>query len=114
MMFSQKSTSEVGKFSLWPGACLHPPASPRYHNSPLTISESSSTYNLEGLEPNTHYHVRSRSRNKAGLSDASNIIYLHTHSLNAYPRLGSISASGGLAGRQRTIFTILTAVALLR
>ena len=71
-------------------------------------------YNLEGLEPNTHYHVRSLSRNKAGLSEASNIIYLHTHSLNAYPRLGSISASGGLAGRQRTIFTILTAVALLR
>lgn len=113
MMFSQKSTLEVGKFSLWPGPCLHPPASQRYHNSPLSISESSSTYNLEGLEPNTHYHVRSRSRNKAGLSDASNIIYLHTHSLNAYPRLGSMSGSEALAG-VRTVMTILLTVTLLR
>ena len=72
-------------------------------------------YNLEGLEPNTHYHVRSLSRNKAGLSEASNIIYLHTHSLNAYPRLGSISASPGLvAASQRTIVSILAVACLLR
>ena len=42
------------------------------------ISDTSSVYNLDGLEHNTFYHVRARSRNKAGLSDASNIIYLHT------------------------------------
>lgn len=47
-----------------------------------------SHYNLEGLKPNTFYHVRSKSRNKAGLSDASNIIYLHTSGLNAIPRIG--------------------------
>ena len=71
-------------------------------------------YNLEGLEANTHYHVRSLSRNKAGLSEASNIIYLHTHSLNAYPRLGSISGSPALPPSQRTILAILAAAALLR
>ena len=71
-------------------------------------------YNLEGLEPNTHYHVRSLSRNKAGLSDASNIIYLHTHSLNAYPRLGSMSGSPGQVGSERTIIIILAAASLLR
>jgi len=49
---------------------------------------ASSIYNLDGLEHDTFYHVRARSRNKAGLSDASNIIYLHTTGLNAYPRLG--------------------------
>ena len=75
--------------------------------------EPSGIYNLEGLEPNTHYHVRSLSRNKAGLSDASNIIYLHTHSLNAYPRLGSISGSEGLTSPQRTIITILVTLTLL-
>ena len=31
------------------------------------ISAKSSIYNLEGLKPNTFYHVRSKSRNKAGL-----------------------------------------------
>lgn len=75
--------------------------------------EPRSIYNLEGLEPNTHYHVRSLSRNKAGLSDASNIIYLHTHSLNAYPRLGSMSSTESLAGTQRTLIILLAALTFL-
>ena len=54
----------------------------------LHFSAKDSHYNLEGLKPNTFYHVRSKSRNKAGLSDASNIIYLHTSGLNAIPRIG--------------------------
>ena len=37
-----------------------------------------SVYLLDGLKHNSYYHVRARSRNKAGLSDASNIIYLQT------------------------------------
>ena len=76
--------------------------------------EPSGIYNLEGLEPNTHYHVRSLSRNKAGLSDASNIIYLHTHSLNAYPRLGSISCSESSGSSERTLLTLLAALSLCR
>ena len=52
------------------------------------ISDKKNVYNLDGLHHNTFYHVRAKSRNKAGLSDASNIIYLHTTGLNAYPRLG--------------------------
>ena len=63
------------------------------------VSAKSSIYNLEGLKPNTFYHVRSKSRNKAGLSDASNIIYLHTTGLNAFPRLGIT----GSAQRGRTL-----------
>jgi len=61
----------------------------------------SSIYTLEGLKPNSFYHVRSKSRNKAGLSDASNIIYLHTTGLNAFPRLGL--ASCGVRSSVRTI-----------
>jgi len=52
------------------------------------ILDKKNVYNLDGLHHNTFYHVRAKSRNKAGLSDASNIIYLHTTGLNAYPRLG--------------------------
>jgi len=57
--------------------------------------DKKNVYNLDGLHHNTFYHVRAMSRNKAGLSDASNIIYLHTTGLNAYPRLqmGSGEAS---------------------
>lgn len=66
----------------------------------------SSIYNLEGLKPNTFYHVRSKSRNKAGLSDASNIIYLHTTGLNAFPRLGI--TGGGQGGRTLHIGVIMT------
>ena len=53
------------------------------------------------MKPNSFYHVRSKSRNKAGLSDASNIIYLHTTGLNAFPRLGL--ASSGVRSSERTI-----------
>jgi len=67
-----------------------------------------SIYNLDGLEHDTFYHVRARSRNKAGLSDASNIIYLHTTGLNAYPRLG-ISGSQ----RKRLPELVLIVVMLL-
>lgn len=70
------------------------------------ISAKSSIYNLEGLKPNTFYHVRSKSRNKAGLSDASNIIYLHTTGLNAFPRLGI--TGGGQGGRTLHIGVIMT------
>lgn len=52
-----------------------------------------SIYNLESLNHNTFYHVRAKSRNKAGLSDASNIIYLQTNGLNAFPRLGLSSGA---------------------
>ena len=52
------------------------------------IADRKNIYNLDGLLHDTFYHVRAKSRNKAGLSDASNIIYLHTTGLNAYPRLG--------------------------
>jgi len=52
------------------------------------VLDKANVYNLDGLHHNTFYHVRAKSRNKAGLSDASNIIYLHTTGLNAYPRLG--------------------------
>lgn len=74
-------------------------------NFPL---DTSSVYNLDGLEHNTFYHVRARSRNKAGLSDASNIIYLHTTGLSAYPRLGMSSA-----GRESSSLALLAAVLTL-
>jgi len=41
--------------------------------------ESSGLYNIPGLSQQTFYHVRALSRNKAGLSDPSNIIYLKTN-----------------------------------
>lgn len=73
------------------------------------VSAKSSIYNLEGLKPNTFYHVRSKSRNKAGLSDASNIIYLHTTGLNAFPRLGIT----GSAQRGRTLQLSVVMASLL-
>ena len=75
------------------------------------VSAKSSIYNLEGLKPNTFYHVRSKSRNKAGLSDASNIIYLHTTGLNAFPRLGI--TGGGQRGRTLHIGVITASILAL-
>ena len=70
----------------------------------ILISDKKNVYNLDGLHHNTFYHVRAKSRNKAGLSDASNIIYLHTTGLNAYPRLGLSSR----ASRTVSILVIRT------
>jgi len=43
----------------------------------------SRVYHIPGLSAQTLYHIRAKSRNKAGLSDASNIIYLKTNALSA-------------------------------
>ena len=75
------------------------------------VSAKSSIYNLEGLKPNTFYHVRSKSRNKAGLSDASNIIYLHTTGLNAFPRLGI--TGGTQSARTLHLSVIITSLLAL-
>ena len=52
------------------------------------ISENSNEegyrdYLVPGLSAKTSYHMRARSRNKAGLSDASNIIILTTKVVSA-------------------------------
>jgi len=73
------------------------------------ILDKKNVYNLDGLHHNTFYHVRAKSRNKAGLSDASNIIYLHTTGLNAYPRLGISSR----AARPVSVSVIRTCPAVL-
>ena len=81
----------------------------------MHFSAKDSHYNLEGLKPNTFYHVRSKSRNKAGLSDASNIIYLHTSGLNAIPRIGPFpnsSTSVSKPSLDRTFKTIIMAMSL--
>ena len=73
------------------------------------IADRKNIYNLDGLLHDTFYHVRAKSRNKAGLSDASNIIYLHTTGLNAYPRLGLSSR----ASRQVSVEVIGTSQAVM-
>ena len=75
------------------------------HTKYLSSPDPTSIYNLDGLEHNTFYHVRARfatvtnqrlvnnyhrSRNKAGLSDASNMIYLHTTGEQRAASLGQV------------------------
>ena len=49
----------------------------------FSIWDKSSLYLATRLSSQTLYHVRARARNKAGLSDPSNIIYFKTNGLSA-------------------------------
>ena len=52
---------------------------------------------IPGLDQQTFYHVRARSRNKAGLSDPSNIIYLKTNGEIPYQaKIGQPSPAGSI------------------
>lgn len=76
---------------------------------------SSGVYNIEGLVQQSFYHVRARSRNKAGLSDASNIIYLKTNGDSPSPLVGGPepSASAAVGSRPAAAVYFLSAAGIL-
>lgn len=65
--------------------------------SPCVSGDGKNPYRIQGLKPQTFYHVRAKARNLAGLSDPSNVIYLQT---NMAPNMASpaILAGGHLQG----------------
>lgn len=62
-----------------------------------TIIGNDDVFIIPGLDQQTFYHVRARSRNKAGLSDPSNIIYLKTNGEIPYQaKIGQPSPAGSI------------------
>jgi len=69
-------------------------------------TDGSGQYSIDGLVQQTFYHVRARSRNQAGLSDASNIIYLKTNGETASPVAGHFA--GSAATSVHTVHSVLS------
>ena len=65
---------------------------------------------MGGLVAQTLYHIRARSRNKAGYSDASNIIYLKTNGMSAQA-LDKVAS--GARTKQLTMFLVLVQVMVI-
>jgi len=73
------------------------------HLSELKLT--SSIYLLQGLNPKTLYDIRARSRNKAGLSDPSNVIFIKTNSPSAQA-LNRSSMSGMIQNTELLILLL--------